>query len=250
MTPPLFRFTGGVAAGAVVTLTGSEGRHAADVRRLQVGEPIWLTDGMGRHVAGVVAAVRRGELDVEVAEVHSVPAPAVRLVAVQALAKGGRDEAAIESMTEVGVDEIVGWSATRSIARWTDRTLAKWESTVAAAAKQSRRTWWPQVTGPATTAAVVVRLADAVGCVVLHESASESLSSVVAAMSAEPSGGERRVTGEVVVVIGPEGGITEAEVAAFSAAGGRPVRLGDTVLRSSTAGVAALAIISAQLRWP
>jgi 16S rRNA (uracil1498-N3)-methyltransferase len=238
VTPPVFRSHAALAAGVVVTLDGPEGRHAADVRRLAPGEPICLTNGAGLRATGVVTEVRRGSLDAQIDDVEMVPQPSLRLVVVQALAKGGRDEDAIEAMTEVGVDEIIGWSASRSIAKWSDRTGSKWQATVDAAAKQSRRAWWPTVSGPASTAAVTERIAPAALGLVLHETAIEPLAAVVL-----PS------AGEVVVVVGPEGGISEAELAAFTTAGGRAVRLGDSVLRSSTAGVAALSVISAKTRW-
>jgi 16S rRNA (uracil1498-N3)-methyltransferase len=157
---------------------------------------------------------------------------------VQALAKGGRDEDAVESMTEVGVDEVLGWSASRSVAKWTDRSQAKWQSTADAAARQSRRSWWPIVDGPLSTAAVAKRLAEATLAVVLHESAADQLAAIAVPTS-----------GEIVVVVGPEGGIAESELTAYQEAGARLVRLGDTVLRSSTAGVAALSAICAQTRW-
>jgi 16S rRNA (uracil1498-N3)-methyltransferase len=238
VTPPVFRFDAVVAPGAVVTLDGPEGRHAADVRRLAPGEPICLTDGRGQQASGVVTAVRRGSLDVHVDTIESYPPAALRLVVVQALAKGGRDEDAIEAMTEVGVDEVVGWSASRSIAKWTEKTEPKWQATVEAAAKQSRRAWWPTVSGPASTAAVAERIAAARLGVVLHEPAADPLAAV-----------DLPGEGEVVIVVGPEGGISEEELAAFIAAGGRAVRLGDSVLRSSTAGVVALSVISARTRW-
>jgi 16S rRNA (uracil1498-N3)-methyltransferase len=238
VTPPLFRTMRTAAAGEHLTLDGPEGRHAADVRRLLSGEPITLTDGKGALLSGTVAEVRRGELDIVVESVEAVPSPALRIVVAQALAKGGRDEDAVESMTEVGVDEFVGWQASRSIAKWTDRTEAKWQSTAEAAAKQSRRTWWPTVSGPATTADVVRRLASADLALVLTESSSEPLAAL-----AIPAGGE------VVIVVGPEGGISPAEETAFAEAGASIVRLGYTVLRSSTAGVVAAALVSAHSRW-
>ncbi len=238
MTPPLFRAAVGVTGGTQVTLGGPEGRHAADAMRLQVGEPVWLTDGAGLLARGEIVTVRRGELDVMIDSVERVPVPTPRLVVVQALAKGGRDESAIEAMTEVGVDEVVGWTAARSIAKWTDRSAAKWQSTVAAAAKQSRRAWWPEVSGPATTAAVAERLRNATLGVVLHESSSDSLAAI-----------EVPAAGEVVIVVGPEGGISDDELQALHDVGGRIVRLGDTVLRSGTAGIAALAVMSARCRW-
>jgi 16S rRNA (uracil1498-N3)-methyltransferase len=238
VTPPVFRYDAAVEVGAVVTLDGAEGRHAADVRRLAPGEAICLTDGAGLLVTGVVADSRRGSLDVRVETVQTQPRPAPRLVVVQALAKGGRDEDAIEAMTEVGVDEIVGWSASRSIAKWTDRTESRWQATVAAAAKQSRRVWWPTVCGPASTAAVADLIASVSVSLVLHETASDPLATV-----------DVPVDGNVLVVVGPEGGISDEELAVFGAAGARAVRLGASVLRSSTAGVAALSVLSARSRW-
>jgi 16S rRNA (uracil1498-N3)-methyltransferase len=199
---------------------------------------LWLTDGQGGRGKATVAAVRRGELDVVVTDWVTQPESQPRLVVVQALAKGGRDEDAVESMTEIGVDEVIGWSASRSVAKWTERTSAKWQSTADAAARQSRRSWWPTITGPMSTADVVDRVGRATLALVLHESATERL-----------SGPEMPASGEVVVVVGPEGGISDEELAAFRAVGAYAVRLGDTVLRSSTAGVAALSAICAQSRW-
>jgi 16S rRNA (uracil1498-N3)-methyltransferase len=133
---------------------------------------------------------------------------------------------------------IVGWAADRCIAKWTDRTASKWERLAGAAARQSRRSWWPRITGPASTADVAERCAAAAVALVLHEEATASLSAVPIPAS-----------GDVVIVVGPEGGITDAELAAFAAAGAQAVRLGRTVVRSSTAGVAALAVICAGSRW-
>jgi 16S rRNA (uracil1498-N3)-methyltransferase len=239
MTAPVFfASVGNVDAGGQIVLDGPEGHHAADVRRLYAGEAIDLTDGSGVLLHGVVAEVRRGELAVTVTERVVVPAPAPSFTVVQALAKGGRDEDAVEAMTEVGVDHVVGWAASRSIAKWTDRTGPKWLSTALAAAKQSRRAWWPTVTGPESTADVAARCAAASVAVVLHEAATAPLTSV-----AVPD------IGEVVLVVGPEGGITDEELDALSGAGAAVVRLGSTVLRSSTAGVAALSVLSAASRW-
>jgi 16S rRNA (uracil1498-N3)-methyltransferase len=227
-----------VRAGDQVRLDGDEGRHASDVRRLRIGEPVDLTDGEGVLLRGSVAEVHRGGLMVAVADVESVERPEPRLTVVQALAKGGRDEQAVETMTEVGVDEIVGWSAERCIARWTDRTSAKWLATTRAGAKQSRRTWWPTVSGPATTDAVAELCRSADLAVVLHEAAVEPLATLPVPAA-----------GTVVVVVGPEGGITDRELAILQSAGATVVRLGSTVLRASTAGAAALAVLCASTRW-
>jgi 16S rRNA (uracil1498-N3)-methyltransferase len=221
-----------------IVVDGAEGRHAADVRRLRVGEAVALTDGNGTLVRGVVSEVSRGRIIVDARERIAVPPRQPRFVVVQAMAKGGRDEAAVEAMTEVGVDEVLGWQAARSIAQWTDRTASKWQSTAREAAKQSRRCWLPFVFGPVTTADVVERVRSASLAVVLDGDAADPLAGV-----SLPS------TGDVLVIVGPEGGIASDEIDAFGSAGARAVRLGDTVLRSSTAGVAALSVLSAAVRW-
>src|SRR4051794_22185431 len=139
MTAALFFVEPAALTAARVVVDGAEGRHAADVKRLRPGEPVLLGDGCGALVEGVVAEVGRGRLEVDVQSRRQVAAPDPRFVVVQALAKGGRDTDAVEAMTEVGVDEIVGWQASRSVGRWTDRTAEKWRATAREAAKQSRR---------------------------------------------------------------------------------------------------------------
>lgn len=242
MTAPLFLASSdalaSAEAGDVVMLEGDEGRHAADVRRLRVGEPVDVSDGCGVVVRGTVGDVARGRVSVVVHERVVVPRREPRLVVVQALAKGGRDEDAVEAMTEVGVDEVVGWQSSRSVAKWTDRTAAKWGSTARAAAKQSRSPWVPVVSGPAATSDIVQRLSEAALAVVLHEAATQPLAAL-----AVPA------AGEVVLVVGPEGGISDDELDAFAAGGAVLCRLGNAVLRSSTAGVAALSVLSARTRW-
>jgi 16S rRNA (uracil1498-N3)-methyltransferase len=242
VTAPLFlaptEKLASVKPGDVVLLDGDEGRHAADVRRLRAGEAVDVSDGRGLVVHGDVAEVGRGRVTVAVRERVVVPPREPRFVVVQALAKGGRDEDAVEAMTEVGVDEVVGWQAARAVARWTERTAAKWQSTARAAAKQSRSPWVPVVSGPASTSQVAGRLRGAAVGVVLHESATRSLASL-----------ELPAAGEVVVVVGPEGGIADEELEDFRSAGAVECRLGDRVLRSSTAGVAALSVLSAKARW-
>jgi 16S rRNA (uracil1498-N3)-methyltransferase len=161
---------------------------------------------------------------------------------VQALAKGDRAELAVELLTELGADEIVPWAAARSITQWRDergaKALLRWRSTAREATKQSRRAWVPTVAECAGTAAIVALLETAPG-LVLHEQASDSLARC-----------ELPEDGSLVLVVGPEGGITPEELAAFIAAGARPARLGDQVLRTSTAGAAALAALSVRLgRW-
>jgi 16S rRNA (uracil1498-N3)-methyltransferase len=201
-----------------------------------------LSDGRGSLARGVVADVRGDALSVAVSERRHVPPPAVRLVVVQALPKGERAEAAVEMMTELGVDEIVPWAAARSVVHWEgargERAREKWQRTAREAAKQSRRAWIPLVAPLASTAEVAQRLGRATA-IVLHEAAAEGLGAV-----------RLPERGDVLVVVGPEGGVAEPELAAFDAAGAVAARLGEPVLRSSTAGAAALAALSVRLgRW-
>jgi 16S rRNA (uracil1498-N3)-methyltransferase len=219
-------------------LDGPEGHHAADVQRLRPGEAVLLGDGAGGIADAVVEAAGRGFLDLVVRQRRAVPAPVPRLVVAQAIAKGDRGELAVQAMTEAGVDEIVPWSAARSVVQWRgergDRSRDRWRLVAREAAKQARRAWLPVVGTPVST----VDLCGRAG-LVLHEEATQRLSTV-----------ELPAAGEIVLVIGPEGGIAPEELARFEAAGAVPVRLGDEVLRTSTAGVAALAVLSARLgRW-
>jgi 16S rRNA (uracil1498-N3)-methyltransferase len=230
-------------SGPVVRLDGPEGRHAATVRRLRVGEPVDLTDGRGLLVHGAVVAVERDALDVAVQEVVEVPPPQPRLVVVQALPKGDRGELAVELMTEVGVDEVVPWSAARCVTVWraerAAKALGRWQSAARESAKQSRRPWHPTVAGLASTADVLGRVEQATLALVLHESADQDVGEV-----ALPA------AGEVLLVVGPEGGLADDEVRAMTACGAAAVRLGPTVLRTSTAGVvAASALLSRTARW-
>ncbi|GAA4286254.1 16S rRNA (uracil(1498)-N(3))-methyltransferase [Georgenia daeguensis] len=247
--------------GAVVTLRGEEARHAATVRRMRAGEAVELVDGAGLRVSGTVAAAARDELSVAVTAVTREPAPAVRLVLVQALAKGGRDEQAVETATELGADGLVPWQASRSVSVWSGPKVEKgrrrWEAVALAAAKQSRRSWVPWVHDLVATRELVAAVASAVAAggavLVLHEQAAVPLSAAVlpdpGRVSAGGEAGLARPT-DVAVVVGPEGGITDEEVAALAAAGAQPVLLGPHVLRTSTAGPAALAVLSQRLgRW-
>ncbi len=222
--------------GGEVLVDGSEGHHAVAVRRLRAGERVLVADGSGGGVRGEVVEATKAGLRVRVTELLAEDARPVRLVVAQALAKGDRAELAVEMLTEVGVDEVVPWQASRSVARWSpdrvERGLARWRSTAREAAKQSRRLRVPAVTEPVSTRALAARLAASDLALVLHEDASGPIAQVPLPAS-----------GEVVVVVGPEGGISPEELAAFEEAGARTVRVADHVLRTSTAGVVALAAL-------
>lgn len=221
------------AVGAPVRLDGDEGRHAAVVRRIRVGEEILLADGSGRGVRCATTAVDKQGLNLEVLEQLVSEPPAVRLVAVQGLAKGDRGELAVEMMTEAGADEILPWQAARSIVKWQgergEKSRARWQATAREAAKQSRRLRIPAVGEPLSTKALARVVAEADLALVLHEDGTESLAAVTLPAA-----------GRVVLVIGPEGGIGSEELAPLVEAGAHVVTLGDGVLRTSTAGVVAV----------
>ena len=239
MSDPLF-LVPVIPAGATGVLDGPEGHHAADVARLRVGEALVLADGAGGTARAVVTTVAKGRLELRITERSYQAPPDPRLVVVQGIAKGDRGELAVQAMTEVGVDAFVPWSAARSVVQWRsergEKARQRWVDTAREAAKQARRPWVPVVGAAESTVEVAARLATGL---VLHEEATTALSTV-----------DLPDSGDITVVVGPEGGIAPDELAAFLAAGARVVRLGPTVLRTSTAGVAAAAVLSARLgRW-
>lgn len=241
MSAPLFLVDVLPISGAI-TLDGPEGRHAAVVQRLRPGERLLVGDGRGSTASALVTAVGKTGLTATIENHWYVEPPAPRLVVAQAVPKGERGELAVQAMTEVGVDEIVPWAASRCVTVWRGdrgaKARDKWVSTARAAAKQARRSWLPVIAEAAvSTAALTDRGAAAV--LVLHEEAGTPLSGV-------PLPGH----GEILVVVGPEGGIAGGEIDALAAVGAVPVRLGSNVLRTSTAGVAALAVLATRLgRW-
>jgi 16S rRNA (uracil1498-N3)-methyltransferase len=233
----------GLSVGDTVEVDGDEAHHAVAVRRLRVGEQVVLTDGVGTSVVGDVASTGKRVFAVTVVSVTNDPVPSPSVVVVQAIPKGERAELAVEVLTEVGVSEIVPWAASRSVAVWkgerADRSLAKWRSTAREAAKQARRSWLPDVAPLASTHDVVALIGGADLAVVLHESATASL----ADLAVPPDG-------RLLVVVGPEGGLSDEEIGSFTEAGAVSVRLGAEVLRTSTAGVAAVAaLLSRTPRW-
>jgi 16S rRNA (uracil1498-N3)-methyltransferase len=230
---------GDVAAGSVVTLGGDEGRHAITVARVRVGETLSISDGAGLVVTGPVASVDGNTLTLTIASVGRTDAPKPELWLAQALAKGDRDELAVQAATELGVSGVIPWAAERSITRWEGAKAAKgrerWASIVREATKQSIRPWVPVVESIAPTAS----LAKLPGLVlVLEPTATARLTEVE--LDAERN----------TLVVGPEGGVSPRELDVLGAAGAVAVRLGAEVLRTSTAGPAALAVLNGRLgRW-
>jgi 16S rRNA (uracil1498-N3)-methyltransferase len=240
MSAPLFLCED--LAGNEVELGGPEGRHAATVRRVQRGERVDLADGRGTRARCTVVAVGDSTVRLRVDDREVEPEASPRLVLVQALAKGDRGELAVELATEVGVDEVVPWAAARCVVQWSgprgERALGRWRSTAREAGKQSRRARHPVVSEPVTTAALVERVGRS-RALVLHEAATTPLATV-----------DLPAAGDLLLVVGPEGGIDDGDLAALSGAGAAVVRLGRSVLRTSTAGAAAASVVSARTsRW-
>jgi 16S rRNA (uracil1498-N3)-methyltransferase len=230
--PPVFLSEPAALAADHVVLDGPEGRHAATVRRLAVGERVDLTDGAGLVAESVVAAARPGALELSVLARRR-----------QALPKGEHGPLAVDLMTEGGVDVIVPWAAQRCVTRWQgergDRALARWRAAAREAAKQARRAWLPEVTEPAGTRELAARVARA-GLAVLLDPAAPALLSEL----------ELPGTGDIVMIVGPEGGVSPAETAELTGAGAVPARLGPAVLRTSSAGLVAATIVASRCgRW-
>ena len=241
MSLPLF-LVSELPPGSGLTLDGPEGHHAAVVQRIRVGERLLIGDGAGSTARAVVRAVGKSTLDLAIEQRWYADPPAVRLTVAQGIAKGDRGELAVQAMTEVGVDEIVPWAASRSVAIWKGergtKARDKWAATAREAGKQARRPWLPVVAPGAVSTPDLARRA-AAATFVLHEEATTALTAVPLPES-----------GDITLVVGPEGGISDDELATFTAAGAVPVRLGESVLRTSTAGLAALCVLSVRLgRW-
>lgn len=240
MTAPLFLLDD--LSPDLLVLEGPEGRHAATVRRVATGEAIDVADGRGGRARCTVTGVGRDTVVLQVLSRTVEPELSPRLVLVQAIAKGDRGELAVELATEVGIDEVVPWAAERCVVRWEgvrgERASARWQSTAREAGKQSRRARLPVVAGWLDTPGLVSRLAGATA-LVLHEQASAPLAHVTLPTA-----------GEVLLIVGPEGGISDRELAQLVSAGGQPVRLGSSILRTSSAGAAAACVVSARTaRW-
>jgi 16S rRNA (uracil1498-N3)-methyltransferase len=243
VTLPVF-LVDALPSGDSAVLDGPEGRHAATVRRLRAGEELVLSDGSGDQVRCVIEEVSKDALRLTVVHRWTEPVPSPRVVLAQALVKGERGELAVELATEAGVDAVVPWRASRCVAKWEDgprgaKALARWRSTAREAAKQARRARVPSVDQPVSTAGLVRMAASASAALVLHESATERLSEI-----------ELPAQGDLLLVVGPEGGISEQELAALTEAGAQVVRLGPTVLRASTAAAVALGALGVLTdRW-
>lgn len=245
MVEPMFHrvFDEPAIAGSVFEIAGAEAKHAISVKRMRVGEAIQVTDGAGIRVRGVVDAINGNKLIVRVSESLHEPAPALQLTLVQALAKGDRDELAIQAATELGVFEVTPWQADRSISRWIglkeDKGVERWQTIVSEAAKQSLRSWVPVVTAPIESHSLKSLIESFDLVLVLDPTAGDGIASAQIPKS-----------GRVALIVGPEGGISEAELGLAEQSGAVRVHLGEPILRTSTAGIAAIsAILTLSGQW-
>jgi len=235
LVEPLFRtqLPLAPAVGSTLDLDGPEAKHAISVRRMKPGEAIQISNGSGLRVRGRVVELHANSLAIEVIQVTEEQKPAVQFFLAQALAKGDRDELAIQAATELGVFGIYPWQAERSVSRWDGAKVEKgklrWQTIVNEAAKQSLRVFEPDVNEPVSSKQLVATFADFEQVIILDPTASAGLAS-----------NELPATGRVLLVVGPEGGISDQELTAFEAAGARRLNLGEPILRTSTAGMAAL----------
>ena len=239
MVEPLFRFIEPLVAGQTVQLTGPEGHHAAAVRRMRVGEAIALTNGQGLKARGVVSAVAPKQLTVAVHSVETFELPVITFTLVQAVAKGDRDELAIQAATELGTTKVVPWQADRSISKWVgkeEKNRERWQQIVDEAAKQALRPWFPEVAHVQSSKSLAKQISESAGTyLVLDPTSPLSLNQA-----------ELSTSGEVALIVGPEGGISEAELALFETSGAKRVHLGTGILRTSTAGMAAISVLAAK----
>ena len=244
----------GVSAGMALVLDGDEGHHAATVRRTRVGERIDVVDGKGTRARCQVTATGRGSLELRLDEVVTEPAPRTSITLVQALAKGGRDEQAVETATEYGAMGFIPWQSARTIVNWRGKETkgrGRWEATARSAAKQSRRAWLPLVADVQTTKQLTATLRGVISqggkVFVCHEEGALLLSAALRTATActDQISGEQAEAEACYVVVGPEGGITPEDLDAFRDLGAEIVLLAPHVLRSATAGPYAIATLAA-----
>jgi 16S rRNA (uracil1498-N3)-methyltransferase len=238
---PLF-FLADLGTSTTIEVTGDEAHHAITVSRMSVGEQLILSDGQGNWATGEISAADKKSFTLKVLDRGHSPAQSPRLTVVQALPKSDRVKEAIELMVEAGADQIIPWTASRSISKWQEDSQEKWSTTALASTKQSRRFRIP-VVKPARTSQEITSLISAdTPALVLHESGDVRISQVV-----QNSWSQKN---EILLIIGPEGGISPEELSLFTGAGAHVVVLGEPVFRSAHAAVAALSAVQALIgRW-
>ena len=242
MVEPLFisPIPSNTKAGSKIKIAGAEAKHAMSVRRLQIGEAISVSDGQGQKARGKVSQLSKDFLELNVESIESIERPKPQLILVQALAKGDRDEMAVQACTELGIQTVIPWQSERSVSIWKpekqDKHRLRWQTIATEASKQSLRPFIPEVERVLGTSELVERLKQFDLTLVLDPTSSTSLTSV--SLSGHQS---------IAIVVGPEGGISPEELGQFGSAGLSLVGLGSGILRTSTAGVAVVSYLQATL---
>ena len=213
-------------------LTGDNAHHADRVLRMKVGEQLLLSDGNGSWAKAEITSISKNEIAMNVIESGHESKSDMEISVLQAITKNDRAKEAVELLTAAGVSNIYPWQATRSIGKESD----KWQVAAVEASKQSRRFHIPKVLDKVDTKEAIALFSEFDQILICHESAEEKISEVV------------KTTKKTLIVIGPEGGITESELSEFSSAGGKIIKLGRPVLRSAHAGIAAISAVSALMK--
>lgn len=233
-------FVDQLSAGATQELSGDEAHHAVSVMRLTVGEKIKIADGSGNWVSGTITEVGKKNLKIEIADRGRIDSVKPELIVVQAVTKSDRTKELLELLTVAGADQIIPWQAERCISKWQDDSAAKWQVSIKEAAKQARRVKLPALSDAVSTNQLVKLFNTKDKAIILHESATNKISEINLSNEME----------RIFIVIGPEGGITDAEITQLASVGAVTARMGDLVLRSAHAGFAALAAIQSRIgRW-
>ena len=233
-------FVDQLGTGSTQELSGDEGHHAVAVMRLAVGEQIKIADGSGNWVSGTITEVGKKNLKIDVAQRGSAQAGKPELVVVQAVTKSDRTKEMLELLTVGGADQIIPWQAERCISKWQSDSASKWLLLIKEAAKQARRVKLPVLSNEVSTNQLVKLFKDSDKVVILHEDASTGISQINLSKDAE----------RIILIIGPEGGISDSEISQLESAGAVSARMGELVLRSAHAGFAALSAIQTSIgRW-
>ena len=233
-------FVDQISSGSTQELSGDEGHHAVKVMRLQIGEQIKIADNLGNWVSGAITEVGKKSLKINVSERGNAEHLKPELILVQAVTKSDRTKEMLELLTVAGADQIIPWQAQRCISKWKSDSTDKWLTTIKESAKQARRVKLPVLSDAVTTNQLVKLFQAEDQIIVLHESAQLNLSQFNFV----------EYTKRILIVIGPEGGISEEEIAQLTSAKAVVVRMGENVLRSAHAGFAALSGIQTLIgRW-
>ena len=235
MIEPLFYSEQLAEAGATVTLAGDEAHHAIASRRLKVGDMLWLFDGRGTIARAAITGIgaRRREIALRVEERRTEPPPKPPIHLACALPKGDRQAVLLDMATQLGMAGFTPLLCERSVVKPVGGALGRWRRICLEACKQSRRLHLPEIREAATPAEAAARAAAEGRRVLIAHPSGERIGQVVAV--ADPG---------MTLLIGPEGGFAEKEVAQALSHGARPVSLGPAILRIETAAVALLATVA------